>query len=251
MGEWATYFVVNNYRRQHATSNISDRVFFETEKFVSGPCGPFDETYHYLQALDLIVPTDNSHLRSAQCEYKNIWNKIYSTFPRSKSDSVSLFFDCAHDWQDSPLTSSEKEMFTIDSGCKPLFDKFEAEQYVFVSGKHYYWSPKLRPYFEARNFWKPTGNVERHVLERSIINNLDKACVAELNILASNNDKISAVYVLQKSLVFRSAIKSHKLISYITALKVVELMFPSVWGKQNNETLHWKWYGEVPSQGKL
>lgn len=251
MGEWATYFVVDSYRRQHATADISNRDFFKTETFSIGPCGPFDETYHYLLGLCLFMKIDQTSLCKANCKYEEVWDTIYSKFAEPKHDNISLFFECSHDWATSPLATSEKESFTIDDGCKPLFTQLSREGYILSFGDNNFWSEKIRPYFEARKYWKPKGYVEKYSLEWSVIDDLEQPYIEALNKCAAVGDIISAVSLLQKSPVFKSIVKTHRLKSFNMARKVVELMFPSVWGEKQSKPLHWKWYGEIPSQGRF
>lgn len=251
MGEWATYFVINSYKRLHALADISDSEFFKIEKFEVGLCGAFDETYHYFHELCLIMKIDQQRQFEPKCLYEDVWETVYSKFQKPKDDNIPLFFDCAHDWHGSPLTSSEAEAFTIDNGCKPLFAQLESEGYVLSTGDNYFWSSKIRPYFEFREFWKPKVYEEENNLELSIIDNLEQPDVDALHKIASEGGIPSAVLAVQKSSVFRSVVKTHRLKSYEMAFSVCGLMFPNLQREKEHEPLHWKWYGEISSQGSL
>lgn len=235
MGEWATYFVVYWHVKQHSESEITDREYFETQEFMIGPCGPFDETYHLFQELGLITHTDLRHICRATCSYTDIWKTILNQPAAPKQDNVGLFFECAVQWSSSPFTSSEDEAFTIDDECIPLFEQFIKEEYVTQSGEHYFWTSKLRPYLESTQVWLPVGKLSEPKIFVETMPTAQKDTLARF----SFEDKMSTVMKLQSQ---------NPGMTLQGAIKVIDVLQKDKITTKPNAMNHWKWYGEVPSQ---
>ena len=257
MGEWATYFVINSNRRQHAwfftedlkvvARKISDRKWFETEAFNIGPSGPFDDMYHLFFEMEVFKETEKKFICKATCKYEEIWNVLRQKHAEPKSENVHLFWNCANDWGVSPITKSESESFTIDKDCIPLFNQFIEEGFVLQRGNHYFWTPKIRPYLEGY-IWSSKSFPDPIDRQRSIIEKLEPEIKTAMDKCAISGDKISAVAMLEKSSVFKNTDQVHGGRNLSLAKKIVELMYTKTWAPIDNKPLHWTWYGEVPSQ---
>lgn len=235
MGEWATYCHVHWHVKQHSESDVTDREYFETQEFMIGPCGPFDQNYHLFQDLGLITHTDLRHICKATCFYTDVWRKILCQPGGPKREVVWLFFDAATQWEHSQFTSSEDEPFTIDAECKPLFDQFIQEEYVTQSAEHYFWTSKLRPYLESTKVWLPAGKLS----EPQIF--VEAMPIAQKDALArfSFEDKISTVMRLQSQ---------NPGMTLRRTINVIDVLQKDKIATKPNAMNHWKWYGEVPSQ---
>ena len=243
MGEWATYFVIHNYVRQHAESEISDREYFEQMELNRGHCGPFSETYHYLKDIRVIAEQRNHWIYEAACTYSGVWETIATRFKEPKIANIHLFFDCACDWQGSPFARYEHEAFTVDEGCKPLFNQFEMEGFVEKMEDVYFWTSNSRPIFEKSGYWSSTFYAH-NIREREIIARMSNDQKEKLTNLVQQGDELSAVSLVKKTAI------SELPMTWDFAKAIIEVMFPDVFKSKPIEKRHWQWFGEIPSQAK-
>lgn len=238
MGEWATYYVVKNYHQNFADERIPDVQFFETGEFLIGPSSAFDNSYHLFETLGIIKQTDEINTCKSTCAYENVWKTI---FENPKDEIVELFFRTATDWADSAFTKSEHESFTIDENCRPLFAGFEKAGLVASMGEHFFWTHKIRPFFEAYGYWRPQHEVEFHS-ERKVISELTGAEISQIDKLAALNDQSSTIAFI------KGLLKSNTENGWEFAKRISEIMYPNKWGSTYQPS-HWKWYGDISSQG--
>lgn len=161
MGEWVTYRAFDS--KQGLADDYPLREMFEksllwddTDIFgIMGHYGPLNNQKHFWVASMLleygIVKTEAPHLKS------NVsYDDVRITFLKNIGvNRESIFINFAKtlcyekkNKKSFRTTYSRYEHFTVDVGCKPLVEAFEAENYLNSYGESYCWTPRIRPLFE-------------------------------------------------------------------------------------------------------
>ncbi len=238
MGEWLTYYVVNQYNL--ATSGdegeVADSTFFENCVFSTARGGPFSDAHYFLDEVGVVQWENCPHTCTSACTYKTVRTTIHDNIYKIKYPVFSYFISMA-EWNDC-LTNCEREYFKIAVKCQPLFDAFIRENYVQNLDNRYYWTSKIRPLIERySSYWNAPdfGPVDQQ------IKNLNQTYKDKLYELAVLGDRISALQLLGTLPNFSNHAYVPKE-GEIKPQKLLERMFPQVWGKPI-ETKVWKWFG--------
>ena len=160
--------------------------------------------------------------KMGSCKYEQIRQIICQNIKNLKG-SFLVHFGAA-------CTKSEKDYFTIEQGCKPLFEQFVTEGYCTYLNNRFYWTVKIRPILEVLGFWESKKSPTKN--ER-ILASLSPGLIKQLNYYAATDQLIMAIKTLRES---------KQLGLSASKFFLEEFMFPETWGKKREPILV-TWHG--------